>query len=398
MPTVYTQYSHTGNNAARKEKLFVLSHRIELIPTPTQVVAFQKACGVARYTWNWALEQCEQHYRETGEMADLISLKRRWNREKPSWVYESPRDANCQPFAELAKAWKTFFREKKKGNRKAGRPRFKKRGKCRDAFYVANYLFSINGSSVRLPVIGWMDMTEGLRFNGKILRGTVIREANRWFLSIAVEGDLSRERVGNEVTGVDLGVKTLATLSTGESVHGPKPLKAAIKRLQRAQRWHSRKMKGSKNRAKSAMKLAQMHRRIKNIRQDALHKLTTTLCRENQTVVIEDLNVSGMLKNHSLARSISDMGFYEFRRQLAYKAELFGTRLIVADRWYPSSKTCSCCGNVKRELALSERTYHCGVCGLEIDRDLNAALNLRTLGYRGTHACGQTGAGATSVA
>lgn len=358
----------------------------------------QKACGVARYTWNWALAECLRQYEEHGTMPDFGALKKRWNQEKPAWVYESPRDANSQPFTALRKAYLTFFREWRKGNRQAGRPTFKKKGKCRDSFYVSNDRFVVHGLSVTLPVIGAMPMTEELRFAGKILHGTVSREADRWFLSVAVKGDFARQRTGDGIVGVDLGIKALATLSTGEVIAGPKPLRRKLKKLARLQRWTSRKMPGSQNRKKAAMKVARCYRRITNLRQDALHKLTTMLCRENQTVVIEDLNVRGMQKLRSLSRAVSDMGFHEFRRQLTYKAELYSTTLVIADRWYPSSKTCSCCGVVKADLTLADRIYDCPRCGVQIDRDLNAALNLRTLGQRETYACGHESAGATLVA
>jgi putative transposase len=375
----------------------ILAHRIALKPNKSQANGFTRACGVSRFTYNWALAQCIEHYRATGKSLNLNELKRRWNQEKPAWVYESPRDANSQPFADLNKAFHNFFRELKKGNKKAGLPTFKKKGKSRDSFYLANDKFWVKGKLAKIPVIGKVKLTEELRFYGTIKHGTISREADRWFLSIAVEGEFDRERTGQEIVGVDLGVKALATLSTGEAIIGPKPLKAAQKKLARMQRQHSRKKKGSRNRAKSAMKVARMHRRIKNIRMDALHKFTDYLCKNHATVVIEDLHVKGMMKNHCLARAVSDMGFATFRFMLEYKAKLYGTDIIIADRWYPSSKTCSCCGKVKATLALSEREYVCDHCGFTLDRDLNAALNLKAVGLTAL-ACGQPGAGAISVA
>jgi putative transposase len=205
-------------------------------------------------------------------------------------------------------------------------------------------------------------------------------------------------RSGDGVTAVDLGVSAAATLSSGEKMAAPRPLKAALRRLRIRHRRQSRKVAAAKrlagiagpipkgtrlpvsaNRNKGARTLARLHARITRVRKDFMHKLTTRLCRENQAVVIEDLNVRGMLANVRLARAIADVGFYEFRRQLYYKAERYGTTLVLADRWYPSSKLCSCCGTRYDELSLSERTWTCDYCGAQHDRDVNAAINLQRL-------------------
>jgi putative transposase len=179
------------------------------------------------------------------------------------------------------------------------------------------------------------------------------------------------------VVGVDLGVKNLATLSTGEVVIGAKSYKKYETKLSRMQWLHRHKVIGSANWKKAQMQIARLHRKIANIRKDTLHKLTTLLAKNHSTVVIEDLNVSAMMANHKLAKSIQDMGFLEFRRQLTYKCELYGSKLVVVDRWFPSSKTCSNCGTKKETLTLDERVMRCGYCGFVIDRDLNATINLR---------------------
>jgi putative transposase len=193
---------------------------------------------------------------------------------------------------------------------------------------------------------------------------------------------------------VDLGVKTLATLSTGEVFLNLRPYKQYKRKLKLAQRKASKKFKKgakeqSKNYKKAQAKVAKLHYKIACIRQDALHKLTTHLAQNHREVVIEDLNVQGMTKNHNLASAILDGGFYEFRRQLAYKCEWYKTTLTLAPRFFPSSKTCSSCGEKKQDLKLSDRMYHCSVCGVEIDRDLNASLNLEKLAVCNTvSACG----------
>jgi putative transposase len=368
----------------------ILSHRIALDPTQEQEAYFRQACGTVRFVWNWALAEWDRQY-IAGEKPTAAKLKKQFNAikyEQFPWLRGIHRDAHAQPFANLQKAFSAFFK------RTASRPTFKKRGKCRDSFYVANDKFRITTGAAILPIVGSVRLTEELRFSGKIMSATVSREADKWSISVQVDvGDYFKPRTADNITGVDLGVKTTATLSDGQAIQSPRPLKTNLKRLKRAQRRLSRRQKGSNNRNKQRRKVAKIHARIKHIRADFLHKLTTKLCRENQTVVVEDLSVRGMLKLRTLSRSIADLGFFEFRRQLEYKSKIYGTSLIVADRFFPSSKTCSSCGEIKEDLSLSDRVFYCQGCGLEVDRDRNAALNLRTRGLRGIHACGPEGSG-----
>jgi putative transposase len=221
--------------------------------------------------------------------------------------------------------------------------------------------------------------------------------ADRWFVAIAVDTqDVSHlPKAENQgVVGVDLGIKAMATLSTGEVFAGPKAHKALLGRLKRLSRSLSRKQKGSANRRKARTKLARMNARVANIRADFTHKLTTDLTRRFHTVVIEDLNVRGMVKNRHLARSIADMSFFEFRRQLEYKAAMRGSQVIVADRFFASSKTCSVCAHKLDDMPLSVRWWTCPVCGTLHDRDINAAVNLKNLAVSSTvSACGETGFG-----
>jgi len=246
-------------------------------------------------------------------------------------------------------------------------------------------------------------MTEELRFKGKILGATVSRTADRWFVAIQVEvpdAQCYRRRTAHDVNGIDLGVTAAATISNGEVIEAPKPLKAALRRLKIRGRRLSRKLEAAKemvgfgrharlpkgtrlpvsnNRQKSAATLARLYARLANLRADVTHKLTTRLCRENQALVIEDLNVKGMLANERLARAIADVGFGMLRSQLEYKAKRYGTHLIIADRWYPSSRLCSICGWKNEALTLRDREWVCAECGAHHDRDLNAALNLKRL-------------------
>lgn len=357
----------------------ILAHSIRLDPNDKQETYFRRACGTSRWTYNWALAEWKKAY-EAGEKPNGRALKKKFNAVRHTdfpWTGEVHRDCTARPFDDLQNAFEHFFRRVKAGDKQIGYPTFKKKGRCKDSFYVASDKIRFDGERVRLPVIGWVKMRETLRFDGRIMGVTVSRTADQWHIAIQVDaGDVKKERIGNESVGVDLGIKASATLSTGEKIEGPKALKSNMRKLRRLSRRHSRKMKGGSNRAKSALRLAKLHLQISNIRKDHLHKLSTRLVRENQAVGIEDLNVSGMVKNQKLARSIVDEGWNELCRQLAYKAQMYGTKVVIHDRWLPSSKTCSGCGNVKDSLPLSQREYECAECGLVIDRDHNAAINL----------------------
>lgn len=353
-----------------------LIHKIRLVLNNRQRHYLARAAGTHRFVWNWALAEWIRQY-EAGGKPSGYSLKKQFNaiyKEQFPWIAETHRDCHMVPFLDLQDTFSRFF----KGIN--GKPNFKKKNKEKPSVCFVSGKYRIDGKRVRLERLGWVKMREELRFKGKPLSARVVEEGGEWYICVSVDvGDIKKERDGDGVVGVDLGIAKLAMLSTGEQIANPRPFKKALRKLRRAQRKLSRRVKGSNNRGKQRRMVAKIHRRVRNIRHDGLHKLTTRLCRENQTVVIEDLNVKGMVKNHSLARSISDVGFGLFRRFLAYKAQMYGTSIIVADRFFPSSKTCSSCGAVKDVLSLGERTYQCG-CGLELDRDLNAALNLVKLG------------------
>lgn len=371
----------------------ILSHKIAIDPTKKQRQYFIQACGTARFVYNHALEEWNKQS-ENGIKPNAREIKKQFNAIKYQqypWLKDIHRDAHSQPFANLQKAFQSFA----KGT--SEEPTFHKKGK-RDSFYLANDVFLIKGKKARLPKIGWIKLREELRFKGKIMSGTVSREADRWFLSVSVDmGEYKKQRTSDNIVGIDLGISSLATLSTGEKIEGSKPLKRALKKLRRLSRQHSKKKKGSNNRKKSVMKLSRLHARIKHIRQDSLHKLTTRICRENQAVVIEDLAVKNMVKNRKLSRAISDMGWGTFRRQLEYKSLIYDSLLIIADRWFPSSKMCSRCGCIKKDLKLSDRIFKCDNCGLEIDRDENSAINLHTLGLREIYACGNGSSGLVAI-
>ncbi|MDD2729396.1 RNA-guided endonuclease TnpB family protein [Malikia sp.] len=393
----------------------LIAHKIALDPNNAQATYLARAAGVARFAYNWALAEWKRQYEAckldpTLPKPSQAALRRQLNaikREQFPWMLEVTKNAPQMAIIQLGQAFQNFF---------AGRakyPQFRKKG-VHDRFSLSNDQFSLDGSRIRIPNLGWVRMRETLRFAGKLLSATVSRVADRWLVSIAVDtqDDSHLPQAENEpqdenqvkgesrrsqdqgAVGVDLGVSALVTLSTGEVIPGPKPHKELLCRLQRLSRSLSRKQKGSANRKKARARLAKLHARIAAIRSDALHKLTTDLTWRFHTIGIEDLNVKGMVRNRSLARSIADMGFFEFRRQLDYKAAMRGGQVIVADRWYPSSKTCSGCGHQLDQLPLSVRDWTCPHCGANHDRDVNAAINLRNLAVSSTvTACGEEGSG-----
>ncbi len=374
----------------------LIAHRIALHPNNVQTTYLSRAAGTARFAYNWALAEWSRQYEAHKADASLprpsqMALRRQLNgikAERFPWMLEVSKNAPQMAIIQLGAAFKNFF---------AGRakyPKFRKKG-LHDRFSLTNDQFSVDGSRIRIPNLGWVRMRETLRFTGKIMSATVSRVADRWFVSITVDTpeDLPLPKAENQgAVGVDLGAR--ATLSTGESIAGPKAHKALFSRLQRLSRSLSRKIKGSSNRRKAKAKLARLHARIAAIRTDALHKLTTALTCRFHTIGIEDLNVKGMVKNRHLSRAVSDMGFFEFRRQLDYKTAQRGGVVVVADRWYPSSKTCSTCGHKLEALPLSVREWTCPECGSVHDRDVNAAINLRNLAVSSTvSACGEEGSG-----
>jgi len=379
----------------------ILSHRSTLDPTVKQREQLARACGVARFAYNWALAEWKRQY-EAGEKPTAYKLDALFNSIKRAqfpFVCEVASRASQNAILDLGTAFSNFFRRVKNGE-KPGYPRFKKRG-VHDAFLINNQDFRFIGKKVKLPKLGLVKCHEELRFNGKIMSATISREADRWFISVAVDlGSVEATlRLEGSKVGVDLGLITFATAFDGsvvEKIAAPKPLKASLRKLQRLSRVRSRRFcktvkQQSKRYYKAKLRVAKQHVRIKNIRSDFLHKLTTRLARTTKTIVIEDLNVKGMLSNHCLARSIADVSFYEFRRQLTYKAKLYGSDLVVADRWFPSTKRCSHCGTVRDSISLDERVFHCSSCGFSICRDENAARNLRTVSSTGIYARRQEG-------
>jgi len=375
----------------------LVAHRIRLQPNNVQATYLARAAGTARFAYNWALAEWQKQYEACKAEPTLprpseAALRRQLNRikrEQYPWMLEVTKNAPQMAIMQLGRAFENFF---------AGRvryPRFRRKGRD-DRFTLSNDQFRIEGRHIRIPKLGWVRMREALRFAGRIVSASVARVADHWYASITVDtSDSLVPPADNQgAVGVDLGIKALATLSTGEMFEGPKALRTLLAGLRRRSRALSRKAKGSRNRAKAKLKLARLHARIANIRRDSLHQLSTSITRRFHTIGIEDLNVKGMLGNRHLSRAIADMGFYELRRQLEYKATWRGGQVVLVGRWYPSSKLCSCCGYRLVELGLEVRHWTCPGCGASNDRDVNAAINLRNMAVSSTaSACGGDGAG-----
>jgi len=390
------------------------AYRFALDPSPAQQRALQSHAGAARFAWNWGLARCQERYRTEGKWYSGTELHRLWNLEKKfdpalAWWGENSKCVYQEAFRDLDRALGNFIKSRKgeRKGRRLGFPRFKKRGKCRDSFRFSTGTIRCAGPTVTLPRLGTIATYESTRKlncrleagTARILSATVTRTAQRWFVSFTAEVERAvpqrHARPGSAI-GIDLGVKTLLVgvddRGNVVTIPGPRPLGTALRKLRDASRAHARKRPGSANRRKSAARLARIHAKVANVRVDALHKATSMLAARYQTVVAEDLNVAGMSRNRLLARAVSDQGFGQVRRMLRYKTAWNGGVLVIADRFYASSKTCSACGTVKTKLPLSERTYSCQTCGLVIDRDVNAARNLLKLAASGAESLSACGA------
>lgn len=356
------------------------AYRYELDPTRAQQILLAKHAGTARFAYNWGLARRIEQYRQDGSRSNAIAQHRELNALKKTeypWMYEVSKCAPQEALRDLDRAFQNFFRGLKHA-RQVGFPAFKKKGQ-HDSFRLTGAI-GVGNRHVQLPRLGHIRLKEHPAVQGRILSATISKEVDRWYVSLAVMVDIADpEPVQGEAVGMDVGLSAFAVLSTGERIVAPKPLGMHLRRLRRLSRQHSRKQMGSKNRRKSARRLGRLHRRIRHIRQDFLHKLSTSLAKTKREIVIEDLNIRGMVRSGKLARHIMDAGWGELRRMLAYKTVWYGSRLTVAGRWYPSSKRCSDCGHVLTTLLLSIRGWDCPACGAHHDRDENAAKNLAAL-------------------
>jgi putative transposase len=384
----------------------IQAYRFALDPTPAQRGALASHCGAARFAFNWgvALVKARLDARATDPGVNvpwtLPSLRKEWNQAKcevAPWWAENSKEAYSSGLDALARALKNFSESKagRRAGRRVGFPRFKKKGRIRDAcrFTTGPIRVEADRHHVTLPKLGTLKTHESTRKlarrlehgTARILSATISRQAQRWFVAFTVEVDrhLPASNGKRSIVGVDAGVRHLAVIAgpnrAPEYIANPRALQRQQRALARAQRTLARRQPGSRGRDQARQRVARLHARVVNLRRDRLHKLTSRLAREHQTVVVEDLHVAGMLRSRHLARAVADVALAELRRMLVYKTRWYGATLVVADRWYPSSKTCSACGLVKTKLGLAERTFRCEGCGLVIDRDENAARNLAEL-------------------
>ncbi|OKI87722.1 IS607 family element RNA-guided endonuclease TnpB [Micromonospora sp. CB01531] len=402
------------------------AYRYALDLTPCQERAVLANAGAARVAYNWALARvkaimdqraAERTYGVPEELLtptvgwSLAKLRKAWNAAKADvapWWPECSKEAFNTGLDALACGLKNWFdsRTGKRKGRRVGFPRFKSRRRSTPSvrFTTGAIRVEPDRQHVVLPRLGRLKLHESARKlarrleagTARILSATVRRDGGRWHVAFCVEVDRAERTPARPraVVGVDVGITHLAVLSTGKLVPNPRHLDEAARRMRRLARQMSRRVgpdrrtgqQPSKRWERARRHVARAHARVANLRRDGLHKLTTRLTRKYGTIVVEDLNVAGMLRNRRLARRVADAGFGEIRRQVTYKIGWNGGHLVVADRWYPSSKTCSACGAVKAKLALSARTYKCTSCGLVLDRDLNAARNLAAIAREATTA------------
>ena len=353
------------------------SQKIALDVNNKQRNWFAQQCGYARFAYNHALAVFRSE-KAKGNFLSVSELNTRFNKAKKEHAWTKSQDqvvANKSIFGNLGAAISNWCQKRAKF------PKFKKRGR-KDAFTTNSQAVKVKGKRIKLPKIGWVKMFQGLRFEGKIVEVTISRTAHRWFVSLII--DIGKPETVDikstaPVVGIDVGINTLATLSNGTKYYNPRPLKHYERKLRRANRALSRKTLKSKNGFKQKLKVARIHYKIACIREDAHHKATTEIVNNASAIAIETLKVTNLLKNRKLAKALSDSALGAFLSKLKTKAETCGIPITEADQFYASSKTCSDCGHKKTDMKLSERTFHCSECGLEINRDVNAAINLKNL-------------------
>ena len=373
------------------------AYKTELDPTKVQRTSLLQHAGTARFAYNWGLQRKQEvwwmnqlpvSHIKTPTAIDLHRELNRWKAGPMAWMYESSKCAPQEALRDLDRAYRNFFEGR------ARFPRFHSRHRGAGSFRLTGAIL-VHARHIDLPRIGLVRFKEPgyLPEKTHLLSATVSERAGRWYASVAVEEDCPEPapRTG-EAVGVDLGIDHLATVSDGTAIENPRALTRHLRKLQHLQREASRKNRGSHNKEKAKRRLSRCHAKAADLRKDALHKATSWLARTKPVIAVEELRPANMLRNHSLARSLSDASFGEFVRQLEYKCRWYGSRLVKADPFYPSTKRCSCCGNVKVEMPLSERTYRCDECGLVLDRDLNASRNLATVAASSAeteNACGE---------
>jgi putative transposase len=370
-------------------------YKTELDLNNYQRTSCRRHAGAARYAYNWGLRIKKDAMDKKEKIPTSIDLHKKLNRLKKTelpWMYDSSKCAPHEALRNLDNAFGNFFRKcklKKQGKLKGkvGFPVFKTKKKGLGSFSL-NGTIIVYDNKIQLPNLGVLRFKESDYLptkDVKILGATISEHTGKWYVSLRVEEEIQvPEHKPEAIVGVDLGIKTMAVCSDGTVFENPKALHRNLRKLRRFNRKVARSKKRGNNRRKEVHKLARLHARISNIRTNALHQATSWLTKTKSIIVREDLNVAGMVRNRKLAKAISDVGFGEFARQLDYKGIWYGCKILVADRFYPSSKTCSACGFVNDNLKLSDREWVCPKCGVIHDRDMNASVNLEKLAVRFT--------------
>lgn len=362
------------------------TYRYRLRPTAEQEKRLNQFAGARRFVWNWALNRKRDHFQQFGTTLGFSTLSAELTRLKQqpetAWLREMQAQSLQQALRDLERAYQQFFRRARKGETNKGFPKFKSRKTDTPRFRIPQDV-RLNGAFVSVPKLGLIKVVVHRPLEGVAKGATFKREAcGHWYITLVTEQQLAPKDNRPVVThvGIDVGLKSLAVVSTGETIDNPRWYRTQMRKLRRAHQALSRKVKGSRNRGKARRALARLHQKIRNQRHDFLHKLSTNLVRHNDLVSIEDLNVHGLAKT-KLAMSVLDAGWGKFRSMLAYKADRAERHLIAIDRFFPSSKTCSACGRVNADLSLADRHWAC-TCGVQHDRDLNAARNIDREGLR----------------
>lgn len=365
----------------------ILAKKVRLYPSQLQEQKLWQSVGTARFIYNWTLSRQEENYRNGGKFISNNDLRKEITQLKKTelvWLNEVSNNVAKQSVKDACESYRRFF----KGL--SDKPRFKSRRKSKKTFYNDNLKLKVKeGRLVNIEKVGWIKTNEQIPIDAKYSNPRISYDNKYWYISVGIEQEEIKEELTDISLGIDLGLKDLAICSDGtvyKNINKTYVVRKIEKKLRRLQRQVSRKYENNKkgkeyvktsNIIKLEKQIQQVHRRLANIRNNYLHQTTTSIVKTKPyRVVIEDLAVSNMMKNKHLSKAISKQGFYEFRRQLEYKCKFRGIELILADRFYPSSKTCSQCGEVKKDLKLKDRVYNCK-CGLSIDRDLNASLNLK---------------------
>lgn len=372
----------------------IRAKKVRLRPTKEQEKQLWQSAGTARWIFNWTLKLQEMNHRFGGKFISNNDLRKHITkmkkRPKYKWLNKVSNNIAKQAVKDACDAYKKWFDGMTgKSRLKSEKPRFKSKKKSKPAFYNDNIKLKVKSKSILLEKIGWVKTSEQIPMNTKYSNPRISFDGKYWYVSVGVEEEYLVQNLTGERLGIDLGIKDLAIVSNGKvykNINKSSKVKKLEKRLRRLQRNVSRKYKMNKegnrfvktcNIYKLENKIRHIHRRLANIRQNHLHQTTTEIVKTKPSrIVVETLNVKGMMKNKYLAKSVAQQKFYEFKRQLHYKCENYGIELVEAGKFYPSSKLCHECGHKKVDLKLSDRTYHCDKCGYTADRDYNASLNL----------------------